>query len=104
MGYLEQKKDERSESQRSNVLPLATTVGLLSLFLADAMPGGLTGIQGFFIGFGSVFGLFLVAVLLDGYRNLIPKASKQPSSVSGDITIAHEKTDKGISIHIYLNK
>ncbi len=64
----DQTLKEHSEARHSNVFALAMTVGLIVLFVTVESPGGLSGIQGFFIGFSSVMLLFLLAAILEGYE------------------------------------
>ena len=73
MGELEQRIEEHSEPRRSNILSLAMAIGLIILFLTSEIPGGLTGIQGFFVGFFSVILLFVVAAILEEYKRQLPE-------------------------------
>jgi len=101
MGRLER---EHSRQQRSSVPALAMTVGLLVFFLTSDAPGGLTGVQGFFVGFSSVIILFLLVALLEEYKIRLPEQQKAPKSSFGDITIKQKEGMDVITIEIFVSK
>ena len=81
---------------RPTILPLAITVGLLVFFLTGEMQGGLTGIQGFFVGFGAVFAFSLIVVLLARDRS-----EREPSRLD-EVMVA--ETGEEITIRIRLDQ
>lgn len=81
------------QKNRTTILPLAVTVGLLVFFVTVEMPGGLTGLQGFFVGFGAVFALIFLLALL---------SRRRPPTQLEDVTIA--ETDEEITIRIRLDQ
>lgn len=104
MENLDQRIAEHSESRPSNILSLAMVTGLIILFLTSETPGGLTGIQGFFVGFFSVILLFVVVAILQEYKRQLPEQHKISRSSLGDITIAQKEGQEVITIQIYMNK
>jgi hypothetical protein len=103
-----EKRDQEievpSESRRSGVLSLAMAVGLIALFLTSEIPGGLTGIQGFFVGFLCVIILFVLAAILDEYKKKSPEQQKTSLSSLGDVSITQKDGQDVITIQIYVNK
>ncbi|GAA3558637.1 hypothetical protein [Kribbella ginsengisoli] len=67
--------------RRPDVLGLAITVGLLLFLLAEALPNGLTGPQGFWIGAGGLVALvvlvLLVAVTVDNRNSRSPERDEK---------------------------
>lgn len=58
-----------SERRLSNVFSLAVTVGFLVFLVANDLKGGLTAVQGFFVGFSVVFSLYIVACLMESHSD-----------------------------------
>jgi hypothetical protein len=56
----------------SNVFSLAMVVGLMSFFVAGDLPGGLTSVQGFLVGFFAVMFLYVVLAVLQSRRSQPP--------------------------------
>jgi hypothetical protein len=54
---------DKDNNSKPNIVALATSVGLILFLVADALPGGLSGVAGFVIGFGSVIGIWLILVV-----------------------------------------
>jgi hypothetical protein len=59
---------EGSEHSASNVFALAVTIGLIVFFITSSMAGGLTGLQGFFIGVFVVILFFIVLGMPETYQ------------------------------------
>ncbi len=58
----------RSERNSSNVFPLAVAVGLMAFFITGEVAGGVTAVQGFFVGMLAVLFLYVLAGMLDSHR------------------------------------
>jgi hypothetical protein len=55
---------DKDNKSKPNIVALATSVGLILFLVADALPGGLSGVAGFVIGFASVVGIWLILVVV----------------------------------------
>ena len=85
---------------RPTVLPFAVAVGLMLFFLADAVGGGLTGVQGFLMGVLGVIALFLLAGALAKHRER--KKTGIHSSVRKDVTVERSENGDEITVRIHL--
>jgi cation transport ATPase len=106
---MEQKKEsrERAAAGTSNVFSLAVAVGLITFFIAGEWTGGLTGIQGFFVGSSIIVFLFIIAVTFSNFKsrsseqniNLLSRSESSPVSRSdseGRIIIINVYVDKNL--------
>ncbi len=70
-----------AERERGTIFPLAVMVGYLAFLLCGSVPGGLSSVQGFFIGLASVSLLYVVLLILAGRQSPASHPVKQiPSS------------------------
>jgi len=76
-----------SERRLSNVFSLAVTVGFLVFLVTNDLKGGLTAVQGFFVGFFVVFSLYIVACLLESLSTRSSGERKIYLSVPGNVSI-----------------
>ena len=99
-----EKPREDSKHSSSNVFSLAVTVGLIVFFITSAMAGGLTGVQGFFIGLFVVILLFVVLGMLEGHQTRASEQRKGQFSIPGNVSITQSESEKEVSIHIYISR
>ena len=93
-----------SERRLSNVFSLAVTVGFLVFLVANDLKGGLTAVQGFFVGFLAVFSIYIVACLLESHSARSSGERKIYLSVPGNASITQAESENGVTIQIHLNK
>ena len=106
------------------LLPLAMTIGLLSFFFGDAIPGGLSGVVAFGLGFCGTLLLALVLAVLStvasGRKETISsqehfdatlktarralELQKAMRNNTGAITTSAEIEEDGLTVHIRLSE
>lgn len=104
---MEHNKDnlaEHSAARTSNTLSLAVAIGLITFFVAEAWAGGLTGIQGFFIGLSAIVFIYILSQAFGKDKGSAPEQSIQALSDSGVVPVSHSEGEGGIVITVYVNK
>jgi hypothetical protein len=99
------KKD--SQQRTPGILPFAVVVGLLVFFVTSAEAGGLSGVQGFFVGLFAVIFLFVmvgvVGVFLESRRHTL-EASQTSLHGLGKMSVTQQESEEGLTIQIYVPK
>jgi hypothetical protein len=100
MEQLREHIELTKESSSSNGFTLAITVGFLTFLVAGELPGGLTAVQGFFVGFlATMFLLVLLGLLaLRQPRWRVPEETR--SIAPGDVSVRQMETENGVIIQI----
>lgn len=101
---MSQPVKEKDVEQESSILSLATAVGLIGFFIVDGLPGGLTSVQGFFIGFFATLFLYFVLAVLDSRQSRLPNLHRIPVSTPADISITQTESENGITIQIFMGR
>ena len=105
MEKLIEKKDSPRNS--ASLFPFAVVVGLMVFFVTSEEPGGLTGVQGFFLGLFAVIFLFVMLgmaeVILKHQRQTLAVA-KTYLSVPGNMSITQQESEEGLTIQIHVPK
>jgi hypothetical protein len=86
-----------------NVFALAVTIGFLVFLVTGDLDGGLTALQGFFVGFFAVFSIYVVACLLESSSTRSFGESKISLSVPGNVSITQAESENGITIQIHVS-
>lgn len=99
------KKD--SQQITPTIFPLAIVVGLIVFFITSEEPGGLTGVQGFFMGFSAVILLFVVVGILGMFlesRRQKLEVSQISFRMPGNMFVTQQENEEGLTIHIHVPK
>ena len=99
-----ESKDDRSKRDSPDIFTLAMTVGFFVFLVTGDLDGGLTAVQGFFVGFFSVYLLIFLAIVIDGRQARSREQYKTSLSLPGNVTITPIESESGITIQIYVSR
>lgn len=90
--------------ESSNILSLAVVVGFITFLVTGDLPGGLTSVQGYFVGFFAVIFLYVSLAVLESRRSQPPASRTFHLNAPSDISITQTENEKGVTIQIYVSK
>lgn len=96
--------DSRKDSKKDNppnILTFAVTIGLLAFLLSGELEGGLSGVQGFFLGVSVIILLFLGLGVLESSRKKVSPARREEVEIPSRLLVT-QSDGEGISIQIRL--
>ncbi len=96
--------EKTAERGSSNIFSLAVTVGFITFLITGDLPGGLTGVQGFFAGFFAIMFLYVVLAVLQSRRSEHYELSKTHLNAPANISITQTESENGVTIQIYVSK
>jgi hypothetical protein len=102
MERLSKTTEKSAEHGPSNVFSLAMVVGLMSFFVAGDLPGGLTSVQGFLVGFCAVMFLYAALVVLESRGSRLPEPYKTHLNTPA-VSIEKTENENGVTIQIYVS-
>lgn len=104
MEHRKEELRERAAGRTSNVFSLAVAVGLITFFITGEWAGGLTGMQGFFVGLSVIVFLFIISQAFSKYKARSPKQSLHSPIGSENVSVSHSESEGRIIINVYVNK
>ena len=91
-------------TRQGTIFSVSVVVGLLCMFAADALPGGLTALAGFFVGFGSAFASLLALGLMASRRASAPPDGQAADLVTGLGQALASTTDAGNALQLHVGQ
>jgi hypothetical protein len=104
MGEQKENIEKKSGNNSSNIVPFAMSVGLITSFITRDMSGGLTGVQGFFVGVFAVFFLLVLAEIIDKYQFRKSEQNQIQLNIPEDMFITRAENEEGTTIKLFLSK
>jgi hypothetical protein len=90
--------------ESSNILSLAVAMGFITFLLTGDLPGGLTSVQGYLVGFFAVIFPYVSLALIESRRSQSRTSRTLRLNAPSDISITQTENEKGVAIQIYVSK
>ncbi|MCI0524167.1 MAG: hypothetical protein L0Y75_02800 [Acidobacteria bacterium] len=96
--------EKTAERGSSNVLSFAVMVGLMTFFITGQLPGGLTSVQGYLVGFCAVIFLYVALAVMESRRSQPRESYKTHLNSPAGVSITQTENENGVTIQIHVNK